>query len=117
MRKLALYLASRDIIVCRKRLLIPKKEDSLPRKWEMFKDQAFDAQIISIQTRAMEENQWSKMNFCEAEALILLFSTHNYFLPSFFSSMRKLKVLIVFNYGFKRTIVNGLPILSTLTQL
>nr|ABK21233.1 unknown [Picea sitchensis] len=31
--------------------------------------------------------------------------------------MRKLKVLIVFNYGSKRATVNGLPMLSSLTQL
>jgi Leucine-rich repeat (LRR) protein len=57
------------------------------------------------------------MNFCEAEALLLLFSSSEYFLPSFLSSMKKLKVLIVFNYGSKRTIVKNLPALSSLTQL
>jgi hypothetical protein len=50
MRDLAQYLASQDSIVRRKRLLMPRKEDSLPRKWELFKDQTFDAQIVSIHT-------------------------------------------------------------------
>lgn len=39
----------------------------------MFKDQAFDVQIVSIHTETMEENQWCKMKFCEAEAQLFLF--------------------------------------------
>jgi hypothetical protein len=50
MRDLALYLASQGSIVRRKRLLMPKKEDSFPGKWELLKDQVFDAQIVSIHT-------------------------------------------------------------------
>eukprot|EP00253_Pinus_taeda_P002508 PITA_02508 len=117
MRHLAIYLASRDSIVHRKRLLMPSQEHSLPRKCKLPEDQAFDAQIVSISTGAMEETQWCNMNFSEAEALILHFSASEYFLPLFLSSMRKLKVLIVLNYGSKRAIVNGLPALSSLTQL
>eukprot|EP00253_Pinus_taeda_P001876 PITA_01876 len=117
MRDLALYLASRGSIARRKRLLMPKKEESLPAKWELLKDQAFDAQVVSIHTGAMEDDQWCEMNFGEAEALVLLFSASKYFVPSFLSSMRKLKVLIVFNYGYKKATVNGLPALSSLTQL
>jgi len=117
MRDLALYLASRDSIVCRKRLLMPRKEDKLPGKWELFKNQAFDAQIVSIHTGAMEESQWREMNFGETEALVLLFSAGQYFLPSFVSSMRTLKVLLVFNYGSKRATINGLSALSSLTKL
>jgi hypothetical protein len=50
MRDLALYLASRGSIICRKRLFMPRKEDSLPGKWELLMDQGFDAQIVSIHT-------------------------------------------------------------------
>jgi hypothetical protein len=117
MRDLALYLASRDSIVRRKRMLMPRKEDGLPVKWELLKDQAFHAQIVSLHTGAMEEDQWCEINFRQAEALVLVFSASQYFLPTFLSSMKKLKVLIVFNYGSKRATVNGLPVLSSLTQL
>eukprot|EP00253_Pinus_taeda_P016427 PITA_16427 len=117
MRDLALYLASRDSMVRRKRMLMPRKEDSLPAKWKLLKDQAFDAQIVSLHTGAMEKDQWSEINFRQAEALVLLFSGSKYFLPTFLSSMKKLKVLIVFNYGSKRATMNGLPALSSLTQL
>eukprot|EP00253_Pinus_taeda_P026416 PITA_26416 len=117
MRDLALYLASRRSIVRRKRLLMAEKEDSLPAKWELFKDQAFDAQSVSIHTGAMKDDQWCEMNFPQAEVLVLLFSASKYFLPSFLASMRKLKVLVLFNYGSKRATVNGLQALSSLTQL
>jgi len=50
MRALALYLASQDIIVCRKMFLMPKKEENFPMKWELLKDLVFDAQIVSIHT-------------------------------------------------------------------
>jgi len=43
MRELALHLASRDWIVHRKRLFMPKTEHGLSGKWELLKDQAFDA--------------------------------------------------------------------------
>jgi len=66
---------------------------------------------------AMEEDQWCEINFRQAEALVLNFSTSIYFLPSFLSSMKKLKILIVLNYGSKRTTVNGLPAPSSVTQL
>ena len=65
---------------------------------------------------ALEEKQWSKMNFCEAEALLLLFFKR--ILSSIVSEFyKRLKVLIVFNHGSKRNIVKNLPALSSLTQL
>jgi hypothetical protein len=117
MRDLAIYLSSKDNIVHRKRLLMPRKEHDFPRKWELLKDQAFDAQIVYIHTGSMEENQWCGMNFQDAEVLVLVFSARKYFLPTFLSSMSKMKILVVFNYGPKRAIVNGLPALSSLTKL
>uniref|UniRef100_A0A0C9RM11 TSA: Wollemia nobilis Ref_Wollemi_Transcript_11548_3732 transcribed RNA sequence n=1 Tax=Wollemia nobilis TaxID=56998 RepID=A0A0C9RM11_9CONI len=117
MRDLALYLASRDRIGHRKRLLMPKEESNLPGKWEELKDKTFDAQIVSINTGFMDENQWSEMNFPEAEALVLLFSASDYILPTFISTMRKLKVLLIINRGSKRATVEGIAVLSSLSKL
>ena len=50
MRDLAIYLSSQGSLVRRKRLFLPKQEDNSPGKWELLKDQAFDAQIVSIPT-------------------------------------------------------------------
>jgi hypothetical protein len=81
MRDLALYLASRGSIVRRKTLLMPKKEDSLPGKWKLLKDQVFDAQIVSKQISMYAPSKavkitylciWSQKN-CIWEFLCLFF--------------------------------------------
>ncbi|KAH9292208.1 hypothetical protein KI387_042605, partial [Taxus chinensis] len=116
MRDLALYLGGQDNILHTKRLLIPRNENSLPEKWELLNNKAFDVQILAIHTGPMEENEWYEMNFFETKAL-LLFTSSDYFLPPFLKSMKKLKFLMVCNYGPKRAIVKGLDALSSLTQL
>ncbi|KAH9319572.1 hypothetical protein KI387_021341 [Taxus chinensis] len=117
MRDLALYLGGQDNILHIKRLLIPKNENSLLEKWELLNNRAFDVQILTIHTGHMEENQWYEMNFSEIEALLLLFTSNDYFIPPFLKSMKKLKFLMVCNYGPKRATVKGLDVLSSLTQL
>ncbi|GLJ19817.1 hypothetical protein SUGI_0359040 [Cryptomeria japonica] len=117
MRDLALYLGCQGDIVHRKRLLMRRKENNLPESWALLCDREFDAQIVSIHTGPMGKNQWYGMNFPEAEALILLFTANEYYLPSFLKSMKKLKFLMVFNYGTKRATVKVQEPLSSLTQL
>ncbi|GLJ19832.1 hypothetical protein SUGI_0359430 [Cryptomeria japonica] len=116
MRDLASYLGCQGDLVHRKRLLMPRKELNLPGSWALC-DPQFDAQIASINTGPMGENQWYDMNLPEAEALILLFTASEYYLPPFLKSMKKLKFLMVYNYGTKRATVKGLETLSSLTQL
>ncbi|XP_057840518.2 uncharacterized protein LOC131050374 [Cryptomeria japonica] len=115
-RDLALYLGCQGDLVHRKRFLMPRKELTLPRSWA-FCDTQFDAQIVSVHTGSMVENQWYEMNFSEAEALILLFTASEYYLPPFLKSMKKLKYLMVYNYGTKRATLKGLETLSSLAQL
>uniref|UniRef100_A0A0C9QPM7 TSA: Wollemia nobilis Ref_Wollemi_Transcript_14554_2441 transcribed RNA sequence n=1 Tax=Wollemia nobilis TaxID=56998 RepID=A0A0C9QPM7_9CONI len=117
MRDLALYLGHKDSLIHRKRLIMPRKENSLPGEWELLKDKALPAQVVSIHTGPMDETQWFEMNLPETEALVLLFSGSEYFLPPFLKSMKKLKFLMVYNYGSTRAIVNGLDCLSSITQL
>ncbi|KAH9319575.1 hypothetical protein KI387_021344, partial [Taxus chinensis] len=116
MRDLALYLGVQDNVLHTKRLLIPRNENSLSQKWELFNNIAFDAQILAIHTGPMEEKQWYDMNFSETEAL-LLFTSSDYFLPPFLKSMKKLKFLMVCNHGPKRATMKGLDALSSLIQL
>ena len=63
---------------------------------------------------ALEENQWSEMNLCEAEALLLLFSSSELLSSIVFEFYEKIESSY---YGSKRTIVKNLPTLSSLTQL
>uniref|UniRef100_A0A0D6QS12 NB-ARC domain-containing protein n=1 Tax=Araucaria cunninghamii TaxID=56994 RepID=A0A0D6QS12_ARACU len=116
-RDLAFYLGHQDSLIHSKRLIMPRKENSLPEKWELLKVRSLPAQVVSIHTGPMEETQWFEMNLPETEALVLLFTGSEYFLPPFLKSMKKLKFLMVYNYGSNRAIVNGLDCLSSITQL
>ncbi|XP_057870987.2 putative disease resistance protein At5g47280 isoform X1 [Cryptomeria japonica] len=118
MRDLAIYLGNQDSIVHRKRLFMPRKELSLPGEWgEMLNDRPFNAQVVSIHTGSMVESQWYKMDFPEAEVLVLHFSASKYFLPPFVKTMKKLKFVMLCNLNSKRATVEGLDALSSLTQL
>ncbi|GLJ19878.1 hypothetical protein SUGI_0360260 [Cryptomeria japonica] len=117
MRDLALYLGCQDSIVHTKRLLMPRKEHCLPGEWELLRDRLFNAQIVSIHTGSMAENEWYSMKLAETEALVLHFSASEYFLPPFLKTMKKLKVLIVCNLGSERATIKGLDALSSLPQL
>ncbi|XP_059074900.1 disease resistance protein ADR1-like [Cryptomeria japonica] len=92
MRDLALYLGCQDSIVHRKRLLMPGKEHCLSEEWELLRDRQVNAQIVSIHTGSMAENDWYEMNLPETEALVLHFSASEYFLPPFLKTMKKLTI-------------------------
>jgi len=109
-RDLALHLASQDSIISPKRLFMPRKEDKIPTEWlNTLKDQSSRAQLVSIHTGAMQEQDWCQIDFSEVEALALFFEANQYCLPTFLHSMPKLKVLIVYNYSSMRAIISGLP--------
>ncbi|GLJ19985.1 hypothetical protein SUGI_0362450 [Cryptomeria japonica] len=116
-RDLALYLEFGDSAVHSKRLFMPRKESSLPQKWKLHTNKTFGAQIVSIHTGPMNSSQWDEMNFPEAELMVIVFASREYFLPPFLKSMKKLKILMVFNYGSKRATLKGIDALSSLTQL
>lgn len=52
LRDLALNLSNRGSANQRRRLVMPKREDNgkLPKEWLRYRDQPFEAQIVSIQT-------------------------------------------------------------------
>ncbi|XP_057866624.2 probable disease resistance protein At4g33300 [Cryptomeria japonica] len=117
MRDLAIYLGSQNSIVHRKRLFMPRKELSLPGEWEMLNDRPFNAQVVSIHTGSMAENQCYEMDFPETEVLVMHFSASEYFLPPFLKTMKKLKFVMLCNLSSKRTTLKGLDVLSSLTQI
>jgi len=117
MRDLAFRLARQDSTIHCKRLFMPGKEDSIPKDWSTIKDYTSRVQFVSIHTGAMEEQDWCQIDFSEVEALALFFAASQYCLPTFLHTMPKLKVLIMHNYGSKRSVLNGLPGFSSVTQL
>ncbi|XP_054783313.1 putative disease resistance protein At5g47280 [Prosopis cineraria] len=65
--------------------------------------QPIAARILSISTDQAVTPGWCNIQAAQAEVLILNLKTSEYTLPEFIKHMRNLKVLIVINYGFRRS--------------
>ncbi|GLJ54967.1 hypothetical protein SUGI_1180100 [Cryptomeria japonica] len=75
------------------------------------------AKIIAIRTDLKNENQWPKLKFPNALALILIFTGNECLLPTFLKTMPKLKVLIIINQNSFRTKLDGMSAFSSLKKL
>ncbi|XP_074576820.1 putative disease resistance protein At4g33300 [Curcuma longa] len=117
LRDLALYVNNQESLNTRRRLIMPKRENELPKEWERNKDQQFEAQIVSINTGEMKESDWFQMHFPKAEVLILSFCADVYFLPPFLSTMPKLRALILINYGTSCASLQNRAIFTSLNNL
>ncbi|VAI13604.1 unnamed protein product [Triticum turgidum subsp. durum] len=117
LRDLALHMSGRDSLNKRRRLVMPRREESLPRDWQRNKDLPFEAQIVSIHTGEMKESDWFQMSFPKAEVLILNFASSVYYLPSFIATMQNLKALVLINYGTTSAALDNLSAFTTLSDL
>ncbi|XP_010255124.1 PREDICTED: probable disease resistance protein At4g33300 [Nelumbo nucifera] len=120
LRDLALHLSKKGVLESlnkRKRLIMPRREDRLPKEWRRGVDQPFDAQIVSIHTGEMKELDWFHMDFPKAEVLILNFSAKEYFLPPFIERMPELRALVLINYDTVNAVLHNSSILSSLENL
>lgn len=68
---------------------------------------------------AMANQDWCKIYFPEVEALAVFFagSKSKYCLSTFLHTMPKLKVVLIYNYGSKRVILQGLPCPPSFTRI
>ncbi|KAH9288788.1 hypothetical protein KI387_032905 [Taxus chinensis] len=118
LRDLAIYLADNDKPVNKqKTMIMPRKEECIPRSWEKHSHQRFAAEIISIHTGSMNERQWPMMKFPKAQVLVLIITGNEYFLPPFLQTMAKLKVLIIISQTSIDTKLEGMSVLTSLAQL
>ncbi|KAL6847014.1 hypothetical protein ACP4OV_022867 [Aristida adscensionis] len=117
LRDLALHMSGRDSLNKRRRLVMPRREESLPRDWQRNKDYPFEAQIVSIHTGEMKESDWFQMSFPKAEVLILNFASSVYYLPPFITTMQNLKALVLINYGTTSATLDNLSAFTTLNDL
>ncbi|CAN6338760.1 unnamed protein product [Urochloa humidicola] len=117
LRDLALHMSGRDSLNKRRRLVMPRREETLPRDWERNKDTPFEAQIVSIHTGEMKESDWFQMSFPKAEVLILNFASSVYYLPPFIATMQNLKALVLINYGTTSATLDNLSAFTTLSGL
>ncbi|CAI9763668.1 unnamed protein product [Fraxinus pennsylvanica] len=117
LRDLAIHVSNFGCINQRRRLLMPRREEGLPKEWERNMDQPFNAQIISVHTGEMSEMNWFRMDCPKAEVLVLNFSSNEYFLPPFLDNMPKLRALILINYSNSNAVVHNLSVLNNLANL
>eukprot|EP00250_Pteridium_aquilinum_P011187 c19891_g1_i2 orf=318-3593(-) len=117
MRDLALYLGRKDHSPSqRTRLLMPQKEKNIPLAWQSMETPPA-AQIISILTGDMREQDWPALTFPSAEALHLHIDGDVYHLPPFLQSMCKLKVMSIRSSKQLPSIVGSLAGLSLLRSI
>ncbi|XXG63520.1 hypothetical protein AAC387_Pa05g1690 [Persea americana] len=117
LRDLAIHMCNCESINRRKRLIMPRREDGIPKDWLRNKDRPFDAQIVSIHTGEMKESDWFQMYFPNAEVLMLHFSSSTFFLPQFIEKMPKLKALVLINYGTASAVLHNLSVFASLDNL
>nr|CAB3462470.1 unnamed protein product [Digitaria exilis] len=117
LRDLALHMSGRDHLNKRRRLVMPRREETIPRDWQRNKDSPFEAQIVSIHTGEMKESDWFQMSFPKAEVLILNFASSVYYLPPFIATMQNLKALVLINYGTTSANLDNLSAFTTLNGL
>ncbi|KAF9620438.1 hypothetical protein IFM89_012615 [Coptis chinensis] len=117
LRDMALHLSNRGSLTERRRLLMPRREEVLPKEWKRNMEKSFQAQIVSIHTGEMKEGDWLPMDFPKAEVLILNFSSSEYYLPSFINRMPKLRALVLINYGNSSTVLHNLSVFASMTNL
>ncbi|KAG5061151.1 hypothetical protein AAZX31_01G170200 [Glycine max] len=75
------------------------------------------ARILCISTDETFNSDWRDMKPYNTEVLILNLHSSQYSLPCFTKKMKKLKVLIVTNYGFHRSEIKKFELLGSLSNL
>ncbi|TKY57772.1 disease resistance protein [Spatholobus suberectus] len=117
LRDMALNLSNRASINERRRLVMPKRENGMPKEWLRYKHRPFEAQIVSIHTGEMKELDWCNLEFPMAEVLIINFTSTEYFLPPFINRMPNLRALIIINYSATYACLHNVSVFKNLSTL
>ncbi|XP_028779380.1 probable disease resistance protein At5g66900 [Neltuma alba] len=137
LRELAIHQSSLEPFEERKRLIIDLGENNHPKWWPEQKQQGVIARIssllfgwwmeqkqqqvtahsLSIYADDTSTAEWCNIESDETKVLILNLQSSNYAIPNFVKQMRKLKVLVVTNYGFHISKLNKFELLGSLSAL
>ncbi|KAI9088944.1 hypothetical protein K1719_029223 [Acacia pycnantha] len=85
--------------------------------WMEQKQQQVVAHSLSIYADDTSTAEWCNIEADEAKVLILNLQSSSYTIPNFVKKMRKLKVLVVTNYGFHISKLNRFELLGSLSDL
>ncbi|KAL5557099.1 hypothetical protein UlMin_039335 [Ulmus minor] len=116
LKELAIHQNRQGPVEQRKRLILESSVDNSQNEWKDLNEQPINAKLLSISTDGLFPASWSNKQL-PAEVLVLNFQTVNYALPVFVGGMKKLKVLIITNYGFFPVEVDNFQLLGSLSGL
>ncbi|KAJ4828380.1 hypothetical protein Tsubulata_017836 [Turnera subulata] len=116
LRELAIHQINAQSAEYRKRLVVEISGNKVPDWWVKQKH-LISAQLLSISTDETFSSTWCRINVPEVEVVILNFRSKNYTLPDFIKEAKKLKVMIVINYGFFPTELGNFALLGSLSNL
>ncbi|GJW58624.1 probable disease resistance protein [Tanacetum coccineum] len=94
MRTLAIRLISQGLVQHRERLILSPRGESFP----IFR-KTIHARLLSISTDERFPLRWNRIKVPEVEVFVLNFMSKMHPLPKFMKKMKRLKVLIITNYG------------------
>ncbi|XP_023731131.1 probable disease resistance protein At5g66900 isoform X2 [Lactuca sativa] len=112
MRMLAIRLSSQEPIEHRKRLIINANGQDLPQL-----PHTINATILSITTDERFSLKWDDIRAPQVEVFVLNFMSKVYHLQQFMQTMKKLKVLIITNYGYNFSDLQNFPSPQSLSCL
>ncbi|CAH8389519.1 unnamed protein product [Eruca vesicaria subsp. sativa] len=118
LRELAIRQNESEGILERKRLTLEIRNNRFP-DWCLnpIHPVVVNASLLSIFTDNAFSSPWFEMDCPNVEALLLNISSSNYALPSFISTMKKLRVVIIRNHSPYLAKLTNLSCLSSLPKL
>ncbi|KAJ6678467.1 PLANT BROAD-SPECTRUM MILDEW RESISTANCE PROTEIN RPW8 [Salix viminalis] len=117
LRELAIRESNSKGIEHRKRVILEINENKIHEWLTEENELSIRAKLLSISTDETFSSSWPSMQAPEVEVLLLNFQTGKYSLPEFIEGMNKLKVLVLYNYGFVPAEVSNFPLLGSLSNL
>ncbi|KAJ6378655.1 hypothetical protein OIU78_028810 [Salix suchowensis] len=117
LRELAIRESNSKGIEHRKRVILEINENKIPEWLTEQNELSIRAKLLSISTDETFSSSWPSMQAPEVEVLLLNFQTGKHSLPEFIERMNKLKVLVLYNYGFVPAEFSNFRLLGSLSNL
>ncbi|KAJ6288574.1 hypothetical protein OIU76_024541 [Salix suchowensis] len=117
LRELAIRECNSKGIEHRKRVILEINENKIPEWLTEQNELSIRAKLLSISTDETFSSSWPSMQAPEVEVLLLNFQTGKHSLPEFIERMNKLKVLVLYNYGFVPAEFSNFRLLGSLSNL
>ncbi|GMH26924.1 hypothetical protein Nepgr_028767 [Nepenthes gracilis] len=117
LRDLALNLSKEGNINLRKRLLMPQREQGLPKEWKGKANQPLNTEVVLLHPSDMRKMNWFSLQIPEVKVLILNFFSKKYCLPPFINNLPKHKPLIWINHNNSHAVLHNLLVFNNMSNM